>query len=103
MKKINEEKWKRLKSFDDILNEEVGAVNSPEREEFEAGAKAYYYAELLKEQRKQQKMTQQQLADKIGKKREYISNIERGNSDMQLSTFMQIANALGLRFALVVG
>ena len=60
-------------------------------------------AELLKEQRKQQKMTQQQLADKIGKKREYISNIERGNSDMQLSTFMQIANALGLRFALVVG
>jgi len=103
MKKINEEKWKRLKSFDDILNEEVGAVNSPEREEFEARAKAYYYAELLKEQRKQQKMTQQQLADKIGKKREYISNIERGNSDMQLSTFMQIANALGLRFALVVG
>ena len=103
MKKINEEKWKRLKSFDDILNEEVGAVNSPEREEFEARAKAYYYAELLKEQRKQQKMTQQQLADKIGKKREYISNIERGNSDMQLSTFMQIANVLGLRFALVVG
>ena len=103
MKKINEEKWKRLKSFDDILNEEVGAVNSPEREEFEARAKAYYYAELLKEQRKQQKMTQQQLADKIGKKREYISNIERENSDMQLSTFMQIANALGLRFALVVG
>ena len=70
---------------------------------YEARAKAYYYAELLKEQRKQQKMTQQQLTDKIGKKRECISNIERGNSDMQLSTFMQIANALGLRFALVVG
>lgn len=69
---------------------------------YEVRAKAYCYAELLKEQRKQ-KMTQQQLADKIGKKREYISNIERGNSDMQLSTFMQIANALGLRFALVVG
>ena len=99
MKKINEEKWKRLKSFEDILNEEVGCEDSLERTEFEARAKAYYYAELLKEQRKQQKMTQQQLADKIGKKREY----ERGNSDMQLSTFMQIANALGLRFALVVG
>ena len=99
----NEYKWKRLKSFEDILNEEIGAEKSLERTEFEARAKAYYYAELLKEQRKQQKMTQQQLADKIGKKREYISNIERGNSDMQLSTFMQIANALGLRFALVVG
>ena len=103
MKKINEEKLKHLKSFDDILKEEIGAEKSFEREEFEARAKAYYYAELLKEQRKLQKMTQQQLADKIGKKREYISNIERGNTDMQLSTFMQIANALGLRFALVVG
>ena len=31
MKKINEEKWKCLKSFDDILNEEVGCEDSPER------------------------------------------------------------------------
>jgi hypothetical protein len=57
----------------------------------------------LKEQRKMQRLTQQQLAEMIGKKREYISQIERGNSDMQLSTFLQIANALGLRFAMVVG
>ncbi len=40
----------------------------------------------MPEQRKQQKMTQQQLADKIGKKREYISNIERGNSDIKSAT-----------------
>lgn len=43
------------------------------------------------------------VSDKIGKKREYISTIERGNSDMQMSTFLQIASALGLRFSLVVG
>ena len=103
MIKLDENKLAKLRSSSERLTEKYGALGSPEREEFEARAKAYYYAELLKEQRKQQKMTQQQLADKIGKKREYISNIERGNSDMQLSTFMQIANALGLRFALVVG
>lgn len=51
----------------------------------------------------QQKMTQQQLADKIGKKREFISNIKRGNSDMQLSMFLLVSNALGLKFSLVVG
>ena len=51
----------------------------------------------------QQKMIQQQLADKIGKKREFISNIKRGNSDMQLSMFLLISNALGLKFSLVVG
>ena len=103
MIKLDENKLAKLRSSSERLTEGYGEPGSPEREEFEARAKAYYYAELLKEQRKQQKMTQQQLADKIGKKREYISNIERGNSDMQLSTFMQIANALGLRFALVVG
>ena len=103
MIKLDENKLAKLRTSSEHLTEKYWELGSPEREEFEARAKAYYYAELLKEQRKQQKMTQQQLADKIGKKREYISNIERGNSDMQLSTFMQIANALGLRFALVVG
>lgn len=103
MLKINEEKWNKLNSIDDLFDKKYGEEGTPEREAFEARAKAYYFAEILKEQRKQQKMTQQQLADKIGKKREFISNIERGNSDMQLSTFMLISNALGLRFSLVLG
>lgn len=100
---LDENKLKTLHTSSQHFEEKYGAEDSPEREAFEARAKAYYYAEILKEQRKQQKMTQQQLADKIGKKREFISNIERGNSDMQLSTFMLISNALGLKFSLVVG
>lgn len=43
------------------------------------------------------------LAEKIGKKREYISALEKGQTDMQLSTFLKIADALGLRFSLVLG
>ena len=41
--------------------------------------------------------------EKIGKKREYISALEKGQTDMQLSTFLKIADALGLRFSLVLG
>lgn len=103
MFKLDENKLKQLHTSAQRLDKKYGHEGTPEREAFEARAKAYYYAELLKEQRKLQEMTQQQLADKIGKKREFISNIERGNSDMQLSTFMLISNALGLRFSLVVG
>ncbi len=66
-------------------------------------AKAWYIAECLKEARKQAGMTQQELADKIGKKRTYVSLIERGETDMQLSTFIQMSEALGLRFSLVRG
>lgn len=103
MIKLDENELGKLHTSTERLAAEYGSEGSPSREAFEARAKAYYYAELLKEQRKRQKMTQQQLADKIGKKREFISNIERGNSDMQLSTFLLISNALGLRYSLVIG
>ena len=92
-----------LKTGSQHLAETYGEKGTPSREEFEAKAKAWYYAELLRDERKRQKLTQQQLGERIGKKREYISSLEQGQTDMQLSTFMLIANALGLRFSLVVG
>jgi len=98
MIKLDENKLNKLQTSSARLDKEYGPKSSPSREAFEARAKSFYYAEVLKEQRKQQK-----IADKIGKKREFISNIERGNSDMQLSTFLLISNALGLRYSLVVG
>ena len=63
--------------------------------------KAWYYAEILRDARKKEKVTQQQLAERIGKKREYIALLEQGKTDMQLSTFLRISEALGLNFALV--
>ena len=47
-------------------------------------------------------MTQQQLADKIGKKREYVALLEKGETDMQLSTFLMISDAVGLKFGLTL-
>ena len=45
-------------------------------------------------------MTQQELAGRIGKKREYIASLEKGETDMQLSTFIMISEAVGLKLAL---
>lgn len=56
-----------LKTFDDHLKERYGEENSPERKEFEAKAKAWYYAELLKDERKRQNITQKVLAEKLVK------------------------------------
>lgn len=103
MIKLDEKKLAQLKTGSQHLTEKYGERGTPCREEFEAKAKAWYYAELLREERKRQKLTQQQLSERIGKKREYISSLEQGKTDMQLSTFMLIANALGLRFSLVIG
>lgn len=103
MIKLNESKLAGLKTFDNVLQAKHGEAGSSERKEFDAKAKAWYFAELLKDERKKQKITQLELAQQIGKKREYISALEKGQTDMQLSTFLQIANALGMNFSLVVG
>ena len=103
MIQLDEKKLAKTKTGSQHLAEKYGEKGSLSREEFEAKAKAWYYAELLRDERKRQKLTQQQLGERIGKKREYISSLEQGRIDMQLSTFMLIANALGLRFSLVVG
>lgn len=103
MLKLNENELVSLRRFDDVLNEKYGSEKSVERKEFDAKAKAWYYAELLKDERKKQNITQKALAERIGKKREYISALEKGQTDMQLSTFLKITDALGLRFSLVLG
>ena len=103
MLKFNEEKLAKLRTFNDVLEEKYGDSDSEARKEFDARAKAWYYAELLKDERKKQKMTQKTLAEKIGKEREYVSALEKGQTDMQLSTFLRMANALGMHFSLVVG
>ena len=45
-------------------------------------------------------ITQKQLAERIGKERSYIALLEKGETDMQLSTFLMISEAVGLKVAL---
>lgn len=86
-----------------VLAKEVGAHGTAEREAFDAKARAWYYGEVLKERRKELGLTQKELADNVGCKRTYINRIEHGETDMQLSSFIRIADALGLSLRLEAG
>lgn len=55
------------------------------------------FAEILRSRRKELNLTQEELAEKIGKKRAYIARIEKGETDMQLSSFISISQALGIK------
>lgn len=90
---------RQLPTINDDLDARYGKPGTKSRDEFEAKARAWYYAECLKEARKQAGLTQQQVADRIGKKRSYVALIERGETDMQLSTFIMFSEAVGLRFS----
>lgn len=100
MIRLDPEKVAKFHSFDDLLDRKYGKRGTLLRNELEEKALAYYYGEILKERRKELKMTQQQLADRIGKERSYIAYVEQGKTDIQLSTFLNIANILGLKFFL---
>lgn len=98
--KIDIEKLKALPTSEELLTEKYGAKGTESREEFDAKSLAWYYAEVLRDARKAAGMTQQQLAERIGKKREYIAMLEKGETDMQLSTFLIITEAVGLKLSL---
>jgi len=101
MIQFNEEKLAKLHKVDDLLDERYGKPGTQSRMDFENKALAWYYGEVLREKRKELHITQKQLAETVGKKREYISLLEKGETDMQLSTFINISQALGLRLSLV--
>lgn len=98
--KIDKNTLASLPTVEDMFVAEHGEKGILSREEFDAKSKAWYYAEVLKNARKAAGITQKQLAEKIGKKREYIAMLEKGETDMQLSTFIMLSEAVGLKFAL---
>ena len=68
---------KIITSFDDHLYAKHGKKRTDTREKFQ-------------EARKSKNLTQQQLADKVGTTKNYISRIENNASNTRLSTLMRI-------------
>jgi HTH-type transcriptional regulator/antitoxin HipB len=83
-------KKKNITSFDEHLTDRYGKRGSKKRTEFEIKAKAFLIGEVIKEERRLAKLTQEQLAEKIGAKKSFISRIENGQSDIQLSTLYRL-------------
>ena len=79
-----------LTSFADHLDTQYGKRGTSEREEFEEGYESFKIGVMLQELRKEQGMTQEQLAAKCGTTKTYISRIENDASDIRLTTLMRI-------------
>ena len=79
-----------LTSFADHLDVQYGKKGTEERESFEEGFEAFKLGVMLQELRKDSGFTQEQLAQKCGTTKTYISRIENNASDIRLSTLMKI-------------
>ena len=88
-------------SFDAILDEKYGKIGTPERNEFHREAYAYCVGQMICDARKKEKMTQAELAEKVGTNKTYISRIEKGVIEPGVGLFFRIIDALGLKIEIV--
>lgn len=81
---------RKAKTFDELLDIKYGKPGTPKRDEFETKAKAFVVGEMIKDARKEAHITQDELARKTGTKKSYISRVENGKIDIQVSTLFKI-------------
>mgnify|MGYP005988669275 CR=1 FL=1 len=91
-------------SFDQVLEDKYGKKGSPNRDKYDADSLAFRLGVMLKEARKEANLTQEELAEKTGTKKSYISRIERGLSDIQFSTYYKLIEiGLGKHLNISIG
>jgi len=86
----------KVTDYDAVLDAKFGKKGSSSRTEAEEKAFAFYTGQLIEQARREAKMTQTELAEKLGSSKSYISRIETGRTEPKVSTFYRIMLTLGL-------
>jgi DNA-binding XRE family transcriptional regulator len=81
---------KNFTTLDEILDKKYGKRGAEKREKWEQEFESFRLGVLLEEARLKLGMTQEELAQKCGTNKSYISRIENDASDIRLSTLMKI-------------
>ena len=91
----------QIVDYDAVLDTKFGKEGTPERAKAENEAYAFYTGQIIVEARKEAKMTQSELAKKVGTNKSYISKVEHGIIEPGVGLFLRIIDALGLKFEIV--
>lgn len=89
-----------IRNYSAVLENQYGKPGTAERAKFDEEAYAFYTSQILLDARKKAKLTQEELAKRIGTDKSYISRIEKGLTVPSVATFYRIINALGLSIEL---
>jgi DNA-binding XRE family transcriptional regulator len=102
MERTKNERLMACTNLDELINVEYGETGTESRRQFDEETQAFCLAQTLKEERLRAGLTQEQLAEKIGTKKTYISRLENGKADVQLGTLFRIFEGLGRRVSLSI-
>ena len=81
---------KDIKTLAAFKDEHYGKVGTPKRDKLELGFDAFKLGALIQEARLEKGLTQEQLAQKCGTNKAYISRVENNIKDVRISTLQKI-------------
>ena len=90
-----------IQDYDAVLDARYGKEGTPERVKFEEEAYAYYTGLILRDARKDAKVSQAELARRTQTTKSYISRIENGVIIPSVAVFYRMIAALGMTVEIV--
>ena len=91
----------QINDYSAVLERKYGKEGTAERAKFDEEAYSFYTSQILLDARKEAKVTQSELAERINVTKSYISRIEKGVMTPSVATFYRIMNALGMRVEVI--
>lgn len=88
-------KKNNILTLEQFKNKHYGKPGTPNRDELESGYKTFKIGALIHEARLEKGLTQEELAERVGTSKSYISKIENNIKEVRLSTLNKIVK-LGL-------
>lgn len=85
-----------IQDYDAVLDSLYGKEGTPERAQFEEKAYAFYTGTILRDARKEAKISQVELAERTQTTKSYISRIENGGIIPSVAVFYKMIAALGM-------
>lgn len=79
-----------LMTLEEFKTKNYGKRGTKDREELEAGYENFKIGALIHDTRLEMGMTQEQLAEKVGTTKSYISKIENNIKEARISTLQKI-------------
>lgn len=89
-------------TLDELITTEYGNKGTQRRDLFDAETQEFCIAQTLREERIRAGLTQQQLAERMGTKKAYISRVETGKQSLNLTTLFHLFECLGKKVAISV-
>ncbi len=96
-------KEKRMIGFNQRLDEKYGKPGSKARDRWEQGYATFELGVMLEEARLKLGLTQEEVAERCGTNKSYISRVENDATDVRMSTFFKIIHqGLGAKLDLKI-